>query len=371
MIITLSPFKSSGNTSLLDLMLSFKSLENQVETELMNSMVYDQEFVIYWVKLMNKLHPNFCLVGNSFLQQSTLERLINSGIIELYICSDDSSEENLEKYKTGRMYQGMYNQLKKVCKNGVYLNEEPDGYIINNVITTEDLLKITLILWRETHMGEITDAIAKALSGVNSEVSQDEVKQAMANLGMPVENYTKQESKKSTPASDVSSTKKLDIKKDYINPPEPDEDDAGDDEICCKISGNNLVLMFPKGTEFKTVSVNGIDFDTLTVSLPDVSSTQLQVLSVVKEKSIVRVPIILNKKTTEKPKTTKTKSPATKPVQSSGDNIDVEKLRQKKAELDVAIKEARVNDDAGLIEDLRKQRRKIRNEINKLTGGAE
>lgn len=361
MFVTLSPFKGDDSSygTFLGLLKFLKNLGNDVESRLMNALVYDQKFVKYWMKVLNEVYPNFCLIGNTFLQQSTLEELVNSGTIELYICSQD---REIEKYKTGRMYDGLYKSLKKTCKTGLYLNIEPDAYV-TTYLNTEDLAKITLVIWRETHMGEITDAITKALQGINSDVGEDEVKQAMANLGMSVEGYESQ----NTEDEPVEETQ-MEETKPIMNPPEPEDDESSqddEDQMCCKISGNTMVLMFPKDTEFNSITIGDVEFNTLTVSLPDVSSTKLQVLDIIhqiqqksEQPKIVRVPIFLPKET--KPE---------KKVQTRVENADLEQLRQQKAEIDAKIKQARSNNDSGLVEQLRKERRKLRAEINKLGGG--
>ena len=234
-------------------------------------------------------------------------------------------------------------------------------------------------------MGEITDAIAKAIKSASLEadtsVDDDRVKQAMANIGMPVENYDKQTKPQKEKASQIDnkSNKKPSIKKtpvqpkkDFMNEP-VHEDSEKVDEICCKISGNQLVLMIPKGAEFVKVEVAGTEFDTLTVEMPDVKSTKLQILSILgsqpvenpkQETKIERVPIFLDHNDEDKKPNKSDKKPKNKPECEVSGNL--EDLKRRKSELDSAIKQARTNGDDELVDDLRKQRRKIRNEINKL-----
>jgi hypothetical protein len=380
MNLILSPFdedNSSDSVSLLRIMQDL--MKYSFGGKIINDLVYNQKFMSIWLNIVNKMFPDLQFYGNSFIQTDALMEF--SG--EIYVVADDSY---ISKYHTGNQYLAVYNRLKKEKMRNIHLNvgiESESEVDYNNVLCT------ILILWRETHMGEITDAITAAIksiqNGSNESVDKDEVKQAMADIGMPVDGYEKAEQPaekkaakpvKRTPIQSEE-TKKEPKDEGFMNPPEENDSDELPTEICCKINDGRLVLMIPHGARLNSVEVADMKFDTLTVDVPDTDSTKLQLLSIYGQvedartqqiDKIVRVPIIFTdeeRKQWNAEINTKTDK---KPVAhiNSEDSAELSELKQQKAELDEKIKEARAAGDDESVKSFRKQRRKLREEINKL-----
>lgn len=340
-----------GVTTLMELMRCLVK-KDEVGYKVIDSIVYDNEFTLTWLNTLSLLYPDKTLIGNSFIQYSVLKELQNT---ELFIFKNDSKDD----YETGNRYVPSYNYLKK-HKIKVNLVTDEKTIPIPQGIDLQSLLWSTLIIWRETHMGTITDAINRALQEVEVEEDfhdTDTIKQAMANIGMPVEGYKKDDS---NPTEDfmnqpVDSEECLEDKDESSKESENEENEELD-EICVKISGNNMILFIPTGTKMDSVTVGGVDFNTISTIIPDLSNSGMQVLQVISNRAedvkaipkpaiVKRVPIISNR-------------------ESCGDSLD--SLKKQKSELDAKIKEARDNGDSELVNELRKQRRKLRAKINEL-----
>lgn len=325
------------------------------------SLVYNQSFLS---TLLKALLTVYNVQGNSFIQEETLVE-VSKYADSIDFCFYD---EAIDKYNTGNMYNYLYNALRKEgCSNckSQQSGDVADYWNSKHSITVATYL--TLSIWRYKDMGELTDAIRLAIGGLNNEIQDDaessndlnEIRQKMADMGMTVDGYKKQETAQPKHVKQPEKVQKI---------PEPQADtEDEEDEICCKVQGNNFVFMIPVGTKMDRVSVEGIEFDALVVSLPDLNKTGLQVLTIQKEQKkqeekkevkptvIVRIPIILDKK--EK------KSVETVDESASG---DLDELKARKAELDALIKAARQNGDTDEVERLRKSRRKVRAQINSL-----
>lgn len=385
MNLILSPFdedSSSDSVSLLRIMQDL--IKYPFGGKIINDLVYNQKFMSTWLNIMNKMFPDLQFYGNSFIQTDALMEF--SG--EIYVVADDSY---ISKYHTGNQYIAVYNRLKKEKMRNIHLNvgiESESEVDYNNVLCT------ILILWRETHMGEITDAITAAIksiqNGSNEPVDKDEVKQAMADIGMPVDGYkkTEQPAEKKAPAKKAAKpvkrtpiqseeTKNEPEDEGFMNPPEENNLNELPTEICCKINDGRLVLMIPHGAKLNHVEVAGMKFDTLTVDVPDIDSAKLQLLNIYSQvenartqqiDKIVRVPIIFTdeeRKQWNAEINTRTDKKTVAYI-NQNDSTELSELKQQKAELDEKIKEARAAGDDESVKSFRKQRRKLREEINKL-----
>lgn len=350
-----------GVTTLMELMKCLID-KGEVGHKVVNSIVYDNEFTLTWLNTLSLLYPDKTIIGNSFIQDSVLKKLQN---IELFIFKSDSKDE----YETGNRYVPLYNYLKKhKIKVNLVIDEKTIPGL--QVIDLQSLLWSTLIIWRETHMGTITDAINRALQEVQEvEVEEsfpglDTIKQSMANIGMSVEGYKKDDS---NPTEDFmnqpeDSEECLEDKDESSFKESENEENEELGEICVKISGNNMILFIPTGTKMDSVTVGGVDFNTISAIIPDLSNSGMQVLQVISNRAedvkatskpaiVKRVPIISNREPYE-------------PYEPYKDSLD--SLKKQKSELDAKIKEARDNGDSELVNELRKQRRKLRAKINEL-----
>lgn len=322
--------------------------------EVMNTLIYNQEFLSKYIKCIAYGCDIQC---NSFVQEPTLLDIASiPDISEVYFYDDGTVIDN---YNSSSMYNYLYSYLKKNdCKK---INMSDIAVNTKNLISLNDAVYLALYMWRNDKMGELTDAIKKALSTIEPAPEKsdtvDSIKQKMANIGMPVSGFNKVEEpevEKDFPMNPPVETKPVEEPETVEKTSEDDED-----EICCKVQDGNFVFMIPVGTKMNRVDIGGNEFDTLVVTTPDMTKSGLQILRVIKEEhkpEIVRVPITLDK--TEKKE--KVHEPS---VQF---DRDIDSLRNRKAELDSIIKEARQNGDSAEVERLRKERRKVRNEINKM-----
>lgn len=334
-----------------------------------DSILTEQDFTLEYLNVVNALHPGIDLFVNSFIQDSTVLKLNN---VPVFVVAYDYDK----KYETGGRYLSLnktliknsYKYVQVVDNNSIF--EEPDDGVIH------DLLVELIVLWKEYHMGEITDAISKALKELDSvkpeeahsvEDTTDKIKEVMRNVGMKVEDATKSTVVESKPVPQPE------IEEPTIKE-EPVEQDLQDDtpEICCKIADGKMAIMIPKGTKLDSRKVGDLEFDVLTFDMPDVNCNALQLLKTVLQDSDT--------------KPTETKKPSVKkvakvdaeekPIQTNkkelqkSDSVDSESdLKEQKKEIDRLIKEARKSGDADKVNELRKQRRKLRAKMNKI--GAE
>lgn len=335
----------------------------------LDSILIEQDFTLEYLKVVNALHPGIDLFVNSFIQDSTVLKLNN---VPVFVVAYDYDK----KYETGGRYLSLnktliknsYKDVQVVDNSNIF--EEPDDGVIH------DLLVELIVLWKETHMGEITDAISKALKELDSirpeesnsaEDTTDKVKEAMKNIGMKVddtvENIMDEPKQEPQPEIEEPAAK------------EPAEQDLQEDytpEICCKIADGKMAIMIPKGTKLDSRKVGDLEFDVLTFDMPDVNCSTLQLLKTVSQDSDT--------------KPTETKKPSVKKVVKveseeksiqtnnkelqKSDSVDSESdLKEQKKEIDRLIKEARKSGDTDKVNELRKQRRKIRAKMNKI--GAE
>lgn len=148
---------------------------------------------------------------------------------------------------------------------------------------------------------------------------------------------------------------------------ETDSEDEGDeDTLFVKITDTSMALLIPEGMALEEQVIAGMRFRVATVKLPDWDSRSLQPLEIRGEASPSPSPKPIVKKST--PPVSKPKPAPSKPAKSApAPSGDVEELKAQKAELDAAIKQARAAGDEELVNQLRKQRRATRAQINKLT----
>ena len=333
----------------------------------LDSILIEQDFTLRYLKLVNTLHPGIDLFVNSFIQDSTVLKLDN---IPVFVVAYDYDN----KYETGGRYLSLnrtlvnnsYKDVQVVGNNDIF--EEPDVGVIH------DLIVELIILWKETHMGEITDAISKALKELDSvrpeesnsvEDTTDKIKEAMRNIGMKVDDTVEsiaEEPKQELPKTEVHAVKE---------PVEQDLQEEDTPEICCKILDGKMAIMIPKGTKLDSRKVGDLEFDVLTFDMPDVNCNTLQLLKTVTQDSETKKPTETKKPIVKK---VDKKEVEDKPIQTDTNESPksgsvVSDLKDQKKEIDRLIKEARKSGDTDKVNELRKQRRKIRAKMNKI--GAE
>lgn len=217
---------------------------------------------------------------------------------------------------------------------------------------------------------------------------EDDIRKAMMDLGIDTDadEDTSQETKP------VKLSKKVENPKTIKKPePEPEDDyepeqlqlefpedteqtqEDESQEIYCKIKDGKLALLMPVGLPMEEQEIAGMKVNVLTVSLPDLDAVRLQSLEVFnpfKPQTIVRVPIILEKDNEPESKPVKKQKPAATSEytgKQASDTDDLVELLALKKSLDGQIKDARASGDESLVNELRKQRRAVRNKINQLS----
>ena len=108
-----------------------------------------------------------------------------------------------------------------------------------------------------------------------------------------------------------------------------------------------MVLFIPAGTQLSTQIIDGVEYQTMVFTAPDLGNTGLQPLKIQNAMghSVKRQPISAHT--------------------SSVDTSKLQQLLTQKTYLDQSIKEARAANDEARVIELRKQRRLIRRQINK------
>lgn len=372
MKMLLSPVSEKCSASYIDLMKQIQTLPENLESRLMNDLVYDQIFVYKFLKLLSAVHPedDFVFQINSFVQDYTLRKLLEIGIPLEIVCVN----YDVEKYFSGDCYLGLYKRLKKE-KFPVMLSEDCASLKCVSQVNTDEILYTLLCLEREVKDMGLSELIKSASEDLrkksNVSKSDGELTRAMKDMGLDLETGETFMNPPQQPKAETKNTLKKENKKVQKNKPKPQVStskattaDSSDDEndICYKVSDGKFVVLIPEDTPIEVVELNGVKFKRILTDLPDLNTDELQVKRVLntqenKQPQIVRVPIFLKKS-----------EPVTKSSSEDfGEYPELEELRARKQELDIEIAKARKDGDVALVNELRKQRRKVRNTINKLS----
>lgn len=274
----------------------------------------------------------------------------NEGVGNLFLV--DVSDENSEQL----------NELLEVSQEW--------SESIKSGLKNEEILEITRVRKDDNTMANMT--------------MEESIKNAMRELGMEVEgdepiteeqSVKQSEPKKSPKQAKVEKKPEKKIAEDFINPPEEavktdeieqQEDEEGGEEadaIFVKISGGHMAVLLPVGLEMEKQIIGGMEFNVATVELPDLKSSKLQELTIVAQKSEQPQPTKLVKRT---PIITKKEEKPEKPMKVVVVSGEVSDLVAEKSRLDAEIKKYRQLGDIDTVNELRKQRRAVRNKINKL-----
>lgn len=371
MKMLLSPVSEKCSAAYIDLMKQIRTLPENLESRLMNDLVYDQIFVYKFLKLLNDVYSeDFVFQINSFVQDYTLRKLLEIGIPLEVVCVN----YDVEKYFSGDCYLGLYKRLKKE-KFPVTLSEDCTSFEFSSQVNIDEILYILLFLEREVKDMELSELIKSASEDLrkksNVTKSDGELTRAMRDMGLDLETGETFMNPPQQPKENTKSTTKKENKKVQKNMSKlqtsvfkdtPNESSDDENDICYKVSDGKFVVLIPEDTPIEVVELNGVKFKRILTDLPDLNTDELQVKRVLntqenKHPQIVRVPIFLKKSESV--------------TNSSSDDFDgcleLEELRARKQELDSEIARARKDDDVALVNELRKQRRKVRNTINKLS----
>lgn len=215
---------------------------------------------------------------------------------------------------------------------------------------------------------------------------EDVIKRAMADLGIepPAQVMIVDSSKKSVPISQTEETTLPEVKEtvevaaqhpigmtavphptivssDEVTPEEnhnlSTSSITDDTQVYLKIKDGTMALFIPTSIQLPAQVISGVEYHTLVFTAPDLGNTGLQPLKVQNVVAPTKV------------KRHSISAPVSNPT-SSIDSSDLQQLVAQKVQLDQRIKDARAANDETTVNELRKQRRLIRRQINAIGGSA-
>lgn len=140
------------------------------------------------------------------------------------------------------------------------------------------------------------------------------------------------------------------------NPPKLTEN-----SVALKLTNGTISLLIPANLQLPIQTINKKEYNVLVFTAPNLGNTELQSLKIHNNSSVTPQPI--------QPIKTSTKS-HTKYQNSVTGNSDLQQLVAQKVQLDQAIKIARAANDELTVNELRKQRRSVRRQINAIGGAS-
>lgn len=373
------------------------SVLRMADRKTINSLTVQTYHKQFFLKKLEAELGTIIVTGNMILSEDIVPWVLDNGGVVVVVSRDKFESypkeilETTEKYWDDKLIQ-KYNLEVRFKKFHERLQTKNEGvgnlFLVDvsdeNSEQLNELLEVSQE-WSESVKSNLKNEeileMTKVRKDDNMAVTMEEsIKNAMRELGMDVDGDepTKEEQPKpKKQPKQPKVTKKAEEKpaEDFINPPEEatktdepeqQEDTESDEEvdaIFVKISGGHMAVLLPVGLQMEHQSIGGMEFNVATVGLPDLKSTKLQELTIFPQKTeqpVKRTPII---STPEKPKIEQPKQPI-KTVVVSGEISD---LVAEKARLDAEIKKYRQLGDVDTVNELRKQRRAVRNKINKLS----
>lgn len=128
-----------------------------------------------------------------------------------------------------------------------------------------------------------------------------------------------------------------------------------DTQVYLKIKDGTIALFLPTSIQLPAQVISGVEYHTLVFTAPDLGNIGLQPLKIQNNVAPTKVK----------------RHPISAPVVSSqpvGDSSDLHQLVAQKVQLDQSIRDARAAGDETTVNELRKQRRLIRRQINAIGG---
>lgn len=290
---------------------------------------------------------------------------------------DDNASQ---KYNLETRFRMEHSRLSKVDTNNLYLID----------LSSEDTDELERLLNDTQEFSESYDSTGysteELIDIINTKRSEEDmsmtmeesIKKAMRELGMDVDDTDTdipvkkeapkpKEVKKPEPKKEdkkpVKAVKTLEPKEDFMNKPEPEEESDEPSSIFVKLTDNTMALLIPEGLTLEKQTIAGMNFNVATVSIPDLDNRKLQELTITsaEEKTETKKkpePIVKPKEVDKAEKIVR------KPVVTTADSSDLSDLQAEKQRLDAEIKKYRAEGDTDKVNELRKQRRAIRNKIN-------
>lgn len=370
------------------------SVLRMADRKTINSLTVQTYHKQFFLKKLEADLGTIIVTGNMILSEDIVPWVLDNGGVIVVVSRDKFESypkeilETTEKYWNDKLIQ-KYNLEVRFKKFHERLQAKNEGvgnlFLIDvsdeNSEQLDELLEVSQE-WSESvksglKVEEILEMTKVRKDDTMATMTMEEsIKNAMRELGMEVDGDepVKEEQPKQSKVE-----KKVEKKpaEDFINPPEEaaetdeigqQEDTESDEEadaIFVKISGGHMAVLLPVGLQMEKQNIGGMEFNVATVGLPDLKSTKLQELTIIAQKEqptkqVKRTPIIT---APEKPAKVEQPQKPIKTVVVSGEKSD---LVAEKSRLDAEIKKYRQLGDIDTVNELRKQRRAVRNKINKL-----
>ena len=336
------------------------------------------------ILLKLKSHVDTMIVsGNLLLTEDICEWILNEGGVVCVISRGSLDSYNfttinltgtywgdpgIQQYEMVTRYKEQYLALSKSYSDNLYLVDLSDE-------DSEDLVSLVEESknWKDSRVIVEQEELVKIVQeGVGGNVTmEDSIRKAMVELGVPLDDEPKSIdtpkkmepiSKKNVTKKNVDSKKKVTKKKvkheiatpevepqqltifDIVESQEPEDNTEDESSVYVKVSENSMAIIFPKDMVLENRTIGEVDFNVVTVELPDINNHNLQELKVRFGSS----------------------KPMVKPTFKRIDTSDLEAMKAEKSSLDAQIRKARSEGDTDLVNTLRKQRRALRAKINKL-----
>ncbi len=349
----------------------------------MNSLMVNDYHKKFFLKKMETEFETVIITGNLLLSQEICSWILQSGGIVVVVARskidsyDTSVIETTEKYwgeKSTQQYE-LEQRFQDIYKSLSKFNQGVDNLFMVDLSDDDcehlDTLAESNLDWMDSScmLNSVTAVVdLVTVKGDKNMKMEDVIKKAMLDLGMDTEHPQVQDIEEP-----VKPKKKQPVKpkNDAIKKEEPTpapklksevENTEQSDSLFAKISGGTMALLIPSDLVMDTQIIGGEEFMVATVELPDLNNPKLQAL-------YIKKPVVTEDSKLKSAPKTPTKSvsnpkkvvKATEKVEVSGDLI---KLQTEKQRLDVEIKKYRELGDVETVNNLRKQRRAIRNKIN-------
>ena len=398
-------------TKVVDLVQSMRNLNEECEPALARKLTAKlstiDNFKKLYIKMLENEYETVVLYGNILFNTEVLKYVAEEGgyvVVAQRGDIDDYPEETTDKLKRYFADESAYIFEMTERFSNVY-DELVDSGVDENSITLVDLSQD--ITENDVLMTMLESMEYCEASGSNKEPVQilvefgnecqegnmrieDTIRKAMADLGMNVDDVTDEELPKPPKKQQVKETKKPDKKVEkkpepvkkapepIMNEPEPEEADDGVSVFCkLNISEGTMAVLVPEGVKFTKQTIGGVSFDTFVVPIPDITSSKLQELPVASEEkeepakehsAPKKVPVVKSSSNLNKAKSAPPTA-AKRSVNKSAPVGNLDDLQAEKKRLDEEIKQARADGDQEAVLELRKQRRAVRAQINKMREG--
>lgn len=344
----------------------------------------------YVLKKFEDTFGTVIITGNLILSDDICEWLLQEGGIIVVVSRDKLEsydkeviettekywdEKTTQKYNLEVRFKKVYERLQKnnTGTDNLYLVDlgSEDTSVLESLIeSSQDWMESEIV---ENSYEELLNLIEVRKDDENMTM-EESIKKAMRDLGMDVDD-TAEETPHPEKPSKKQDTKQPKQKKkpqtkpkeDFMNAPEEtaeNEDDSAEEvaSVFVKLTDTTMALLIPAGLKLEKQVIGDMEFNVATVDLPDLSNKKLQELSIKKQEEPTKPA-----PTEKKPKKVeKSKKPSEKPTKVVVVSDDLKELQEEKARLDAEIKKYRADGDIDMVNALRKQRRAVRNKINKL-----